>query len=98
MTLINKRIGKILASMEDKGLDALFITSPLNRRYMSGFTGSNGFIYLSHNKKLFLTDFRYIEQAAAECPGYEIINYGNEGLVEELNNAIEEDGNSIVGF
>lgn len=89
---------KLLSAMEAAGLEALFISSGLNRRYVSGFTGSNGFLYLSRNRSLFLTDFRYVEQAGAECPGWEVMDYGKEGLVSCLNEAMKQEGAGKVGF
>lgn len=74
------------------GLDALIITHPSNRRYLSGFTGSNGLLLLmSMGKKILLTDFRYVEQAAVQSPGFEIVQQKGDdfetlrGLIQQYN-------------
>ncbi|MEA4962334.1 M24 family metallopeptidase [Lutispora sp.] len=54
-------------------LDAALIYCPANRRYLSGFTGSAGYVLITPISKNFFSDFRYIEQAQGECNGYEII-------------------------
>lgn len=58
--------------MVELEVDALLVSSPANRRYISGFTGSNGVLAITANAALLLTDFRYIEQARSESPGFEV--------------------------
>lgn len=58
-----ERLTKLLADAE---LDALLITDPVNVRYVTGFSGSNGIAIVGPRTRAFLTDFRYVEQAAAE--------------------------------
>jgi Xaa-Pro aminopeptidase len=51
--------------------DLLIVTNPVNLRYITGFTGSNGLALLAaaeDGPKLFLTDFRYETQSAAQVP------------------------------
>ncbi len=50
----------------DDAPDVLLVTSLLNVRYLTGFTGSNGAVLIGPQIRLFLTDFRYGEQAAGE--------------------------------
>jgi Xaa-Pro aminopeptidase len=52
-------------------LDCLLIGSNANRLYLSGFTGSDGWIIISKNKACLAVDFRYIDQAKKESPEYE---------------------------
>jgi len=54
------------------GLDAegLLVTTLVNVRYLTGFTGSNGALLLAADgKDTFLTDGRYRDQALDEVPG-----------------------------
>lgn len=41
------------------------ITKPTNLRYLTGFTGSSGFLLIFPSKAIFFTDFRYRAQAEA---------------------------------
>lgn len=55
------------------GLDALYITNPENRFYLSGFSGTAGALLLCRDQSYLLTDFRYIDQVSHESPGFTII-------------------------
>lgn len=61
--------------LQDLNLDALYISNPINVRYLSGFSGSTGYVVITNDKKYFITDFRYQEQAKNEVAknGFEII-------------------------
>ncbi|MDL2289143.1 aminopeptidase P family protein [Clostridia bacterium OttesenSCG-928-F22] len=52
------------------GLDAYLASRPANIRYFSGFTGSTATLLLTKNKSFILSDFRYQEQFARQCPGF----------------------------
>ncbi len=61
---------KILKNLP-KRVDGLLIISPENRRYLTGFDASDGFLFITKNGSLFLTDSRYIEAAQNKitaCP------------------------------
>lgn len=60
---MKKRCDKLIAKLREKNIDAAIITSPVNRRYFSGFTGSNGVVIVTENGRVLLTDFRYYLQA-----------------------------------
>jgi Xaa-Pro aminopeptidase len=60
-------------ALRDLDADRLLVTDLLNVRYLTGFTGSNGALVLTAaGEATLLTDGRYRDQAAAECPGVEI--------------------------
>ncbi|MBO8128491.1 MAG: aminopeptidase P family protein [Peptococcaceae bacterium] len=67
------RIAKLRERMVQKDLPAFLVSSSSNRRYLSGFTGTAGSLLISLEKAFLLTDFRYVEQARAQCPGWEIV-------------------------
>jgi Xaa-Pro aminopeptidase len=50
-------------------VDAILITDLTNVRYLSGFTGSSGFLIVTKHESVFVTDFRYQEQAQHEVKG-----------------------------
>ncbi len=52
--------------MKEKGISAFLITDLLNIHYLTGFTGSNGYLFLSQGISFFFTDFRYQEQSKRE--------------------------------
>lgn len=69
---MNQRLTKLRAKLEEKGHDALLVSQPENRRYLSGFTGSAGYLVVSREQAVLLTDFRYTEQAALQAPAFEV--------------------------
>ena len=73
-----ERLQKVRTSIAEEGLDALMISQPENRRYLSGFTGSSGYLFISKKYAILATDFRYIEQAKAESPYFEVIRIKGE--------------------
>jgi Xaa-Pro aminopeptidase len=68
LAALRRRLGE-----HDPALDAVLITEPENRRYLSGFAGSAGQLLVSHTAALLLTDFRYVEQAGAQAPHFEVV-------------------------
>ena len=67
------RLERLRSQLAQNGLDAIFISQSENRRYLSGFTGSAGFLLISQDRAILATDFRYVEQARAEAPAFEIV-------------------------
>lgn len=55
--------------MEAEGLDGLVVTHLPNIRYLTGFSGSAGIVAVLRNETIFLSDFRYREQAEQEIGG-----------------------------
>lgn len=66
------RLARLRAKLAETGADALLVSQPENRAYLSGFTGSSGWLLITADRALIATDFRYYEQVGLECPGYEL--------------------------
>ena len=62
------RVAELLAERE---LDLLLVTDLVNVRYLTGFTGSNGMAIVGRDVRRFITDFRYVEQAAIQVQGFD---------------------------
>lgn len=79
-------------------VDGLLILQPENRRWVSGFTGTSGIALVGRQgKPIFLTDFRYTQQASQQCQGYEIVRLGQEPNAD-LKAALEGLGLKSIGF
>ncbi|MBI4844236.1 MAG: aminopeptidase P family protein [Nitrospirae bacterium] len=61
-----KRTEALKSSFPELGIKGILVTDPANIRYLSGFTGSSGCVIITQSKSLFVTDFRYSEQAEKE--------------------------------
>jgi Xaa-Pro aminopeptidase len=57
------RIGRLRAAMAEVPVDALLVTDPVNRRYLTGFTGSAGLALITAGQLVVVTDGRYRDQA-----------------------------------
>ena len=66
------RLDTIRALLDEHNLDALLVTEPHNRRYLSGFTGSAGNLLIDREGARIATDFRYWEQAEGQAAGFEL--------------------------
>ena len=60
--------------LSSKGLDAIVITSAENLRYLSGFTGGEGFLVLTREQNTVIVDSRYTIQAKQQAKGFEVID------------------------
>ena len=65
------RLGRLRQYMDAEGLDAALVSDPLDRRYLSGFTGSAGWLLVSAERAVLIVDYRYFERAAREAPSWE---------------------------
>jgi len=88
---IENRLQNLRHILVDKELDGFLVTQTENRYYLSGFDGSAGFLLITPQDTILATDFRYIEQAKAQAPDYEIFLISNDiavwfpQLVADLN-------------
>lgn len=65
-----QRIERLAGELAKSGVDALLVSTPVNVRYLTGFTGSNGLALIAAGEQAaghrFLTDFRYTTQSAKQ--------------------------------
>ena len=90
------RVTQLAAQLPEKELDAILISAPENRRYLSGFTGSAGYLLVTPQRQVLFTDSRYTEQAGSQSPHFEVIRM-QPGLGWLLD-ALKETGVRRVGF
>jgi Xaa-Pro aminopeptidase len=86
-----KRLQKLRITLSDKNLEAILISQPENRHYLSNFTGSAGYLLITQTKHILATDFRYVEQAKRQAADYQLFQLSGDlsawfpGMVEGLN-------------
>jgi len=73
MLMIQERLNVFRTDLAEANLDAMLIVNQANIRYLSNYTGDEAFLFISRGRSILITDFRYMEQAAQECPDYQII-------------------------
>lgn len=91
------RIGKLRGLFAGEDIDGMMITKAENRRYITGFTGSAGIVIISQDRHILLTDFRYLEQAAAQAPNFEIVKITKDVAVH-VQEVVRELGIKRLGF
>jgi Xaa-Pro aminopeptidase len=77
-----ERVARLRAGLEERNLDGLLVSQPESRYYLSGYSGhdlpprdSAGYLLITADKELLLTDPRTTEQAEHESPDFEVITY-----------------------
>ena len=93
---MNNRLERLRTKLEEKGLDAILISSAENRQYISGFTGSAGYLVASGDNAVLATDFRYTEQAGLQAPEFEVRRSGGDW--SWLVDLLKEGGVKKIGF
>ena len=87
---MSDRLARLRPKLAEAGLDALLVTDPVedtfharsaNRRYLSGFTGSVGWLLITLEQAFIAVDFRYFEQAERESPDFTL--FRTEGSIEK---------------
>ena len=92
-----KRLTRLLEILDSHDLDSMLVDSASNRRYLSGFTGSTGWLIISSQKTYLAVDFRYVEQAKKEAPDFDILLVKG-GIHDWLPALIKETGLRKLGL
>ncbi len=90
------RADRVADRLAEKGVDLLLVTHGPNLRYLTGFTGSNGMAVVGRDVRRFVTDFRYVEQAATQVPDFDR-EQGPQDFVTALETGWP-DGELTLGF
>ncbi len=88
----------LLSRLSRENLDALVVSHLPNIRYLTGFSGSSGLLFVAPKGALFLSDFRYETQAAEEIGGLARVVIDGTGAWERLHKLIPEYGVRAVGY
>ena len=88
--MTEKRLEKIQDVIKKSEFDSILISNPINRRYLSGFTGSWGYLLITEKECRLSTDSRYSIQAETESAQFEVITVTNQtpwplAITEGLN-------------
>jgi len=94
---VSTRAERLATLLPDAGVDALLVTNLVNVRYLTGFSGSNGMVLVGRDLRAFATDFRYVEQAAAEVdPSFDRLR-ASQDLLDAIAEALPG-GELRLGF
>ena len=94
---MSSRADRLVDLLPDARVVVLLVTGPFNVRYLTGYTGSNGIALVGADTRVFVTDFRYVEQAAEEVhASFERLR-APQDLVDAIGSALP-DGVVRLGF
>lgn len=97
------RVVRLATELGVLGVDRLLVSTPVNVRYLSGYSGTNGLLLISADEQAqrFFTDFRYASQSAQQVPAEFVREIAPGELVEAAVRALGEgrtEGQSKLGF
>ena len=81
---MNTILSSVTCAMSEKSLDYIWVSSPENHRYVTGFGNPDGRVLVGHDDTDMLADFRYIEEGRRTC---------REGIT-----AVQPTGRFISGY
>lgn len=92
-------LNKVREKMKKLNIEGVLITNSTNRRYLTRFTGSAGFVLVTLDDAYFLTDFRYAEQAQEQVKHFQIAVYkSSRDAMTNLLKHIKKIGIKRLGF
>jgi Xaa-Pro aminopeptidase len=92
-----ERLRKLRENMARHSIDGLLLVKPENRRYISGFTGTAGYLLVTEKDAVLITDFRYTEQAKEQSPHFQVVKHGSSAP-DEIRSQLKTLGISRLGF
>jgi Xaa-Pro aminopeptidase len=94
---MSDRAQRAIGLLDGAGVDVLLVTNRVNVRYLTGYTGSNGLALIGESVCAFVTDFRYVEQAAEQVFAEFAQRRGERDLLEAIEELLP-DGPVRLGF
>ncbi len=88
---MNDRTDRLIDLLAGLDVDLMLVTDLVNVRYLTGYTGSNGLALVGPRTRTFVTDFRYVEQAAAEVDSGFERRRAPRDLIEAVTEALPPD-------
>jgi Xaa-Pro aminopeptidase len=93
----SQRSDRIADALERAGVDVMLVTNLFNVRYLTGYTGSNGIALIGAGVRVFVTDFRYLQQMEVEVDkSYQRLQ-GEQDLLGNVAGLLPE-GSVRLGF
>ena len=95
------RAARVRADLAANSVSALFVSNLTNIRWLTGFTGSNGWLVLSDGQLVLVTDGRYADQAAEQMAagrvdGTVLIGSTRAKMIDHVRALLG--GHSPIGF
>ncbi|MDP2942303.1 MAG: Xaa-Pro peptidase family protein [Candidatus Omnitrophota bacterium] len=69
---MRSRIERVIVTLVKERIDAFLITKAANVRYLSGYSGEEAILFITHKRRFFITDSRYALQARKDTKGFTV--------------------------
>ena len=81
------RVTNLKSKISNLGLAGMYVTNLTNVRYLTGFTGSAGYLLILDNEQYFFSDGRYKEQSKEQIKNgkIEIVGSSHVKAIEKLS-------------
>jgi Xaa-Pro aminopeptidase len=73
MDAMVQRRQRLAATQAEEGVDLLLVSNPVNVTYLTGFSGESSYLLLGRDRAVLVSDGRFIQQLAEECPGLDVV-------------------------
>ena len=93
-----KKLNTIQSILRSEKAGAMLITDPYHLRFLSGFRGGEGMLYLSHEQQVLITDSRYTEAAGKESDLTVIEENAAHRRTQILQECMEQDEVTCVAY
>lgn len=91
------RMKRLQGKVRAAGLDSFLVTDPANISYLSGFTGEDALILITPGEKFFITDSRFVEEAADAVQNC-AITLVERSTYDTLASIVKKKGLKRIGF
>lgn len=96
---MEKRIKALQTYMIEHQIEGFIIGSEANRMYLSGFTGSSAMLLITtKDQPIIVTDFRYLEQVANQCPLFQCRDQKQNSTLEVVLECVKQKGLKTIAF
>lgn len=92
-----ERCARIRAVLVRENIDGILISNESNMRYLSGFSGGTGYLFITKNEAVLFTDSRYTIQAKEESELF-LVEELKTTYVEHIKEWVEKCNVAILGF
>ena len=98
MNYFLQRRSILTQAIQERGVDSLLVTSPVNVTYLTGFTGDSSYFAVTPKNELLVSDTRFEAQITDECPGLDaVIRSHDRTTPEAAAEVLTKAGSRAVG-
>lgn len=93
---MENRVNRFLSKLTETNLDAILVTGERNIFYLTGFWGTAGTVFISQQRRIFVTDSRYILTAKQIIKDFEVVD--SRDALTTIAQLIADEPISRIGF